>query len=302
MAVLLAAAVTVPSYAADTPLWTKQYCAEDGSILKMICWEEEEGGRYTIYIDNVEYFDAYYDGLITYQCSDGKLLRSSDGKINFGYGQLYVYAGDVDNYDPDYDFYLSVGTDEGALFCSEDESDPNFYLVDFDAEKSKNDSTTEWYKILKTYRPIPEKASARPTASSVMLNGRKTEFEAYNIGGNNYLKLRDLAAALKGTEKQFEVTWDNEKMVIDLLSGKGYTPVGGEMAKGDGKEKNAVLNNAYIYKDGALIQLTAYNIGGNNYFKLRDVGRVFDFGVTWDGAANTVKINTAAGYDAESGK
>jgi hypothetical protein len=33
-----------------------------------------------------------------------------------------------------------------------------------------------------------------------------------------------------------------------------------------------------------------------NYFKLRDVGRVFDFGVAWDGAQNTIAIDTSESY------
>ena len=48
--------------------------------------------------------------------------------------------------------------------------------------------------------------------------------------------------------------------------------------------------------DGADLALEAYNINGNNYFKLRDLGSALNFGVDWDGAANTVVIDTAKGY------
>jgi uncharacterized repeat protein (TIGR01451 family) len=41
---------------------------------------------------------------------------------------------------------------------------------------------------------------------------------------------------------------------------------------------------------------TAYNIEGNNYFRLRDIGEALDFGVTWDSAKNTVVIDTSKGY------
>jgi len=41
---------------------------------------------------------------------------------------------------------------------------------------------------------------AKPTASTVYLNSEETAFEAYNINGNNFFKLRDLAYALNGTE------------------------------------------------------------------------------------------------------
>ena len=137
---------------------------------------------------------------------------------------------------------------------------------------------------------------AKPTASTVLVNGKNVAFDAYNIDGNNYFKLRDLACILSGTSKQFEVTWDGEKNAINLLGGKVYTVIGGEMeGKGTG-EKKATPTTSKIYLDGKEVQLTAYNIGGNNYFRLRDVGQTFDFNVGWDGASNTVTINTNKGY------
>lgn len=32
------------------------------------------------------------------------------------------------------------------------------------------------------------------------------------------------------------------------------------------------------------------NICGNNYFKLRDLGKAFDFGVGWDNTSKTITI------------
>ena len=43
-----------------------------------------------------------------------------------------------------------------------------------------------------------------------------------------------------------------------------------------------------IYVDGRQVQLEAYNIGGSNYVKLRDVGQAVDFEVYWDGSAAQV--------------
>jgi uncharacterized protein YkwD len=41
---------------------------------------------------------------------------------------------------------------------------------------------------------------------------------------------------------------------------------------------------------------SAYNIDGNNYFKLRDVADVIDFSVVWDGTGNRILIDTTKGY------
>ena len=129
-----------------------------------------------------------------------------------------------------------------------------------------------------------------------MVNGKAVEFEAYNINGNNYFKLRDFAQAVNNTEKNFEVAWDGANNAINLISNKPYTPVGGELAKGDGKAKAATPTASKIYKDSGEISLTAYNINGNNYFKLRDIAKVFDIGVTWDGVTKTISIDTSISY------
>ena len=127
--------------------------------------------------------------------------------------------------------------------------------------------------------------NASPTSSTVLVNGKNVAFDAYNIGGNNYFKLRDLASTLNGTPKQFEVGYDDATKAITLTSGKPYTRVGGEMeGKGSGN-KEASPTSSRIYMDGKEVQFTAYNIGGNNYFKLRDISEAFDFGVEWDQAA-----------------
>ncbi len=143
--------------------------------------------------------------------------------------------------------------------------------------------------------PLPV-LNAAPTGSTVLVNGAEVKFDAYTINGNNYFKLRDLAYVLSGSAKQFNVTWNDAKGEIELVSQSAYTPVGGELQQGGGKECQAALNVSTIYLDGCVEPLTAYTINGNNYFKLRDLGIAFDFDVTWDGERNTVIIDTASSY------
>jgi uncharacterized repeat protein (TIGR02543 family) len=138
--------------------------------------------------------------------------------------------------------------------------------------------------------------NANPTTSKFIVNGKEVVFEAYNINGNNYFKLRDFAQAVNNTEKNFEVKWDGAKNAINLISKTPYTPVGGELSKGDGKAKVANPTTSKVYKDGVELVLSAYNVNGNNYFKLRDMAKAFDTSVTWDGALNTIVIDTSKGY------
>jgi hypothetical protein len=137
---------------------------------------------------------------------------------------------------------------------------------------------------------------AKFTSSAILVNGKPVVFDAYNIKDNNYFKLRDLAFALSGSNKQFEVVWDGANNAIELTSGKAYTVVGGEMiGKGSG-EKTPTPTWSKIYLDWQAVKFTAYNIDGNNYFKLRDVAAAFDFGVSWNGEDNTISIDTAKSY------
>ena len=48
--------------------------------------------------------------------------------------------------------------------------------------------------------------------------------------------------------------------------------------------------------DGQAVSLEGYNINGSNYFKLRDLGKAMDFGVTWNNGSRTVEIDSNAGY------
>lgn len=139
-------------------------------------------------------------------------------------------------------------------------------------------------------------AKAAPTASTVIVNGKTVNFDAYNINGYNYFKLRDIATAVNNTEKNFHVGFNSYANIISLSARNAYVPVGGELAAGDGKEKTATPTTSRIEVDMEYITPTAYNIGGYNYFKLRDICKEFDIGVGFDGATNTITINTGEGY------
>lgn len=132
--------------------------------------------------------------------------------------------------------------------------------------------------------------TALTTTSTVLVNGDEVAFDAYNIDGSNYFKLRDIAAVLSGTASQFDVSWDNEKSTINLISNSAYTFSGGELVIGDGVNKISIENISPIYLNGNEVFLDAYTIDGNNYFKLRDLGATFDFEVDWDGNTNCITI------------
>lgn len=138
--------------------------------------------------------------------------------------------------------------------------------------------------------------TAQPSPHAIYVDGTKANVAAYTIAGNNYFKLRDIAAIVSGSEKQFEVSWNNDAKRIDLTSGKPYTIVGGELGAIGSASKQAETSTAVVYKDNAQMDYTGYNIDDNNYYKLRDVCESFNIGIKWDGANQRVDILTDESY------
>ena len=134
----------------------------------------------------------------------------------------------------------------------------------------------------------PQRLSLRATPSThaVTVDGKPVAPQGYNINGNNYYKLRDIAYILNGTDKQFNVSWDNAAKRIRMTSGTVYEPVGGEMTDAaSAAVKSISVSNAQILLDGRQITLGGYLVNGNNYYRVRDVGQALDFYVDFvDGA------------------
>ena len=136
-----------------------------------------------------------------------------------------------------------------------------------------------------------------PTAHSMTVDGKKVDPAAYTIDGNNFFKLRDVAAMLSGTEARFQLGYNEQSKAITLTPGQSYTAVGGELSALPSGSQKAVTTPSAVYVDGKQVSFTAYNINGNNYFKLRDLGQALGFYVGWDDSTRTVIVDTARAYD-----
>lgn len=145
--------------------------------------------------------------------------------------------------------------------------------------------------------PQPEKPAgvktANPTNDKLMVNGAEKAPTVYKIGGSNYFKIRDVAAVLNGTEKQFAVGYSGGKVTVS--SGQPYEATGKELAGAPDSARDAAPSNDSILIDGEEASLTVYKIGGSNYFKLRDLGKALDFYVGYTGGK--VTIETGKSYD-----
>ena len=145
---------------------------------------------------------------------------------------------------------------------------------------------------------VPVSASAYSVVLSpqnLMVDGRAVQCEKYNIDGSNYFKLRDIASLLMGTPAEFGVGYDPEANSIIVVPGMPYEPVGGELVVGEDKSATAVPSSQSLwFLDAPADGLSVYNIGGNNFFKLRDLGSLLGFTVDYDAATNTAVVLSGA--------
>ena len=65
----------------------------------------------------------------------------------------------------------------------------------------------------------PAGTTASPTNDKLEVNGAAADPTVYKIGDSNYFKIRDVAALLSGTERQFAVGYDGEKNAVTATTG-----------------------------------------------------------------------------------
>lgn len=80
-------------------------------------------------------------------------------------------------------------------------------------------------------------------------------------------------------------------LLIGILM--GAVLLGGNVSQAAEAFLKAFPSTHTFYLDGQPIEMEAYSINGNNYVKLRDIGRMVGFNVYWD---NGVQVDTGAPY------
>lgn len=139
---------------------------------------------------------------------------------------------------------------------------------------------------------LPDKGTVYARTQGIDIDGKAVSFQTYATvtpdgkGGTletNYVKLRDVAYAMNGTAAQFNVDWDGDVLIVPRGA---YVPNGSEMSTpftGDRaytKAASATRVNGQSVPFSAII-LTDDNGGGYTYYKLRDLGQVLGFDVSW---------------------
>lgn len=134
---------------------------------------------------------------------------------------------------------------------------------------------------------------ATPNHQPIVRNGQKVSLAGYEIDGYTYFKLRDVATILNGTESQFSVDYDGTG--ISLTTGQPYTRVQGDLAPiPDGTVAETALTSLPLTVDGQSVTLTACEVDGFNYLKLRDLGEALNFPVDYDESTHTILLGAHA--------
>ena len=113
--------------------------------------------------------------------------------------------------------------------------------------------------------------------ANIQINGIQKVFDTYpvNINGRNLVPLRGIFEALGAT-----IEWDNDTQTVTAVKGK-TTIV---LKLGD--------QYAYINGEKVLLEVKAQSINGRTMVPLRFVGEALGAEVLWDGATQTVDINS----------
>lgn len=133
---------------------------------------------------------------------------------------------------------------------------------------------------------------AVPSAQPVLLDGTKVSISAYLIQGNNYFKLRDVAAILKDTGSRFGVSYNSDQKSIGIRRGADYKVGDRDLKPLFAEPQDAVLSPQSVLIDGRKVSLKAYLIHGNNYFMLRELGEQLNFEVDYDAPSKSVLISS----------
>ena len=142
-------------------------------------------------------------------------------------------------------------------------------------------------------------AEAQKSFQPFELDGEEAKIGGYLINANNYYKLRDLAALLNGTDKQFNIVFDDVKKQIALELGKPYEKLDTDLQEMKHDKTKAKMVTNTILVDGKEVELKAALIDRNNYVKLRDLGPVVGFIVDYNRETKAIIVDTKSEAKAE---
>lgn len=149
--------------------------------------------------------------------------------------------------------------------------------------------------MLVTFMPMSMAVSEERSMESSQkftVNGEEVHIRAYIINGKNYLRLRDAAAALRGTKAQFQVDYDKEKNLVMIETNKPYEDSSNTKIYSSQKKLWATMKDMDILFNSKERKLKSAFIIDTNYIELRDLAKLMGFAVSYDAPTKTVAITS----------
>jgi len=134
-----------------------------------------------------------------------------------------------------------------------------------------------------------DKVTAIPVRQEIVFDGNETVLMGYNINGNTYFRLREVALNITehidSRKHHFHVYYDNDLKSIDLITNLNFVPivynkdytVGTEIKEGIRSDARMTVNGTVLDSD----QIKGYVIDGYTFCKLRDLAIIADLDVEW---------------------
>lgn len=211
----------------------------------------------------------------------------------------YIFVGrEIPRYSAVINFYkLELeGTDLKATKINKSDVSP-YPTIPY-ADMFGNNFMTSGYpnrtkieEFVNSYEKVNSLTASKSTAK-LLVDGKEMEVSGYTVNNSNYYKIRDIAMILRTTPARFNVEWDESLSAISVLTGIKYVVVGGELDYDNSAVMEVEENSAPVYIDGDETQITAYNINGSTYFKIRDLADMVGFEVDWDGDQQAIILRT----------
>jgi len=135
-----------------------------------------------------------------------------------------------------------------------------------------------------------DSVTAVRSVQRIYLDGAPVELLAYNIGGYNRVRIREL-----GMRVNFSVYYDAATNSVRISREYPYI-ADTEPLPSPGDNETAVPSSQAFYVRGNLINITAYLIAGNNYATLREVCAAINLGLAYDPDTDSVYMDTQTAY------
>lgn len=161
-----------------------------------------------------------------------------------------------------------------------------------EAKEVKEEAKEEAKEVKEKVKEEVKKEEVRKvkaTTQKVRLDDKDVVIYGYNIDGENYFKLRDVAAVLKDSKVKFGVEYKDG--LVTLTKGADYKVLDTDQ-KEVKAESEAMLTNDKVKVGETDLTAKAFKIDGNNYYRVRDLGKALEFGVDYDEEANTVLLSS----------